>query len=84
MPVFLTLELAHRSKRSRNDRTFEQVTGIEIKYKFEDRRQGDVGICIADPSKAMEYLNWKSKITTESINNGWNFLKIIVSNYESY
>jgi len=55
---------------------FEQVTGIQIEYKFEDRRQGDVGICIADPSKAMEHLNWKSMITTEeSIYNGWNFFK---------
>lgn len=55
---------------------FEQVTGIEIKYKFKDRRKGDVGKCIADPSKAMEILNWKSKIATEeSINNGWNFFK---------
>ena len=41
--------------------TFKTATGIEIKYRFVDRRSGDVDICYADVSKAKRLLNWKAE-----------------------
>lgn len=37
---------------------FEAVTGHEIPYSVASRRNGDIAICWADPSKAKKELNW--------------------------
>jgi UDP-glucose 4-epimerase len=37
---------------------FEKVTGRKIPYTIVDRRQGDVAVCYADPSKATRVLGW--------------------------
>lgn len=42
-------------------KTFEEANGTKIPYKFTDRRLGDVAISYADPTKALEKLNWKAK-----------------------
>lgn len=41
--------------------TFSRVNGVEIPYKIEARRPGDVAACYADPSKAQELLDWKAE-----------------------
>jgi UDP-glucose 4-epimerase len=40
---------------------FEKASGKAIKYKFVDRRPGDVAQCYADPILAMKELQWKSE-----------------------
>ncbi len=37
---------------------FERASGIHIPYTIVDRRQGDVAVCYADPSKAKRKLGW--------------------------
>ncbi len=39
---------------------FEKVSGIKIPYSIVERRPGDIAECYADPSKAMEQLNWRA------------------------
>ena len=40
---------------------FEKVCGKKIPYKIASRRDGDLSILYADPSKALETLDWKAK-----------------------
>ncbi len=40
---------------------FEKVCGKKIPYKIASRRDGDLSILYADPSKALETLAWKAK-----------------------
>lgn len=39
-------------------RSFEEVTGIAIPYRFAPRRAGDIAECWADPTKARRDLGW--------------------------
>lgn len=42
-------------------KTFQEVTGVEIKYTLKGRRAGDVPMCYADSSKAKKELGWEAK-----------------------
>lgn len=46
---------------------FEKVTGREIAYKIEDRREGDIDSSFADASKALEVLGWKAEYGIEEM-----------------
>lgn len=48
-------------------KTFSKVSGKEIKYKFCDRRKGDVGISYANSSKAKRELGWSAEKTLEDM-----------------
>ena len=48
-------------------KTFEKVNSVAIKYKIVERRQGDIDICFADPSKAQNELNWKAQFNLEQM-----------------
>lgn len=50
------LELVH---------AFEKATGVQIPYRIEARRPGDVAENFADVSKAEKELGWKAKFTVE-------------------
>ena len=41
-------------------RTFEAVSGRSIPYEIRERRAGDVAVCYADPTFAMDAFGWKS------------------------
>jgi UDP-glucose 4-epimerase len=41
--------------------TFAEVTGVPVPYEFATRRQGDVAICFADASRALNVLGWKAE-----------------------
>lgn len=40
---------------------FNKVCGNKVKYKFVDRRPGDIDVCYACPDKAFKELGWKAK-----------------------
>ncbi|HHL3257183.1 MULTISPECIES: UDP-glucose 4-epimerase GalE [Citrobacter] len=42
-------------------KTFEEVTGIAIQYKIQDRRVGDIAECWSDPDLAAQELKWRAK-----------------------
>lgn len=41
-------------------KAFEEASDISIPYTFAERRQGDVAICYANPTKAKDKLNWEA------------------------
>lgn len=40
---------------------FSSVSSKEIPYEFTERRQGDIGICYANPEKAAKLLGWRAE-----------------------
>jgi UDP-glucose 4-epimerase len=62
---------------------FEKVIGRSIPYEFTRRRQGDIAVCYADPSKARVELGWKAKYTLEEMcRDSWNWQKNNPKGYE--
>lgn len=56
--------------------TFQKVNNVKVNYKIVDRRAGDLAEYYADPSKALEELNWKTEKTLEDIcRDAWNYEK---------
>jgi UDP-glucose 4-epimerase len=41
-------------------KAFEKASGKDVPYQIVDRRQGDIATCYADPSYAVEKLNWEA------------------------
>lgn len=47
--------------------TFEKVNNIKLNYVYGPRREGDIPIVYADPSKALKELNWQTTKTLEDM-----------------
>lgn len=46
---------------------FSKATGVNIPYRFAERRPGDVAVSFADPSKANNELGWSAKYGLEEM-----------------
>jgi len=46
---------------------FEQVANTIINYTINDRRDGDVATCFADPTKASRLLNWQATLDLQAM-----------------
>jgi UDP-glucose 4-epimerase len=56
--------------------TFKKVNNIDVKYKIVGRRSGDVATSLADPSKALKELGFKTTKTLEDMcRDAYNFVK---------
>lgn len=56
--------------------TFNKTNGNRVKYEFAPRREGDVPVNYADPSKAKTELNWEAKLNVEDMcKDSWNFVQ---------
>lgn len=56
--------------------TFMKVNNIDVKYEIKSRRPGDIDACYADPSYALEKLNWKAEKNIEEMcKDAYNFVK---------
>ena len=56
--------------------TFEKVNDIKLNHKYGERREGDLPEYFADPSKALNELNWKTEKTLEDMcKDSYNFIK---------
>ncbi|MGA2667750.1 MAG: UDP-glucose 4-epimerase GalE [Ignavibacteria bacterium] len=53
----------------------KEVSGIEFNVQVTSRRKGDPGILVADPTRAMNLLNWKPKYTKleDMVRTAFNF-----------
>ena len=52
--------------------SFERVNNLKINYQYSHRRKGDVAICYADSSKALEFLGWRAeKSLDEMCKDAW-------------
>lgn len=57
-------------------RAFSRASGIEIPFEFAERREGDISVCYADPSKARVELDWSAKKgLDEMCADTWNWQK---------
>ncbi len=57
-------------------RTFEEVTGVKVKYRIVGRRPGDVVQVWADTSRANEVLGWKATTPLgDTLLSAWNWEK---------
>ncbi|MDY4560825.1 MAG: UDP-glucose 4-epimerase GalE [Peptostreptococcus porci] len=55
-------------------RAFSRASQMEIPYKIVERRDGDVAMSYADPSKAKEVLNWEAGLgIDEMCRDSWNW-----------
>ena len=53
---------------------FNKVCGNKVKYKFVDRRPGDIDVCYACADKAYKELGWKAKRTLDDMcKTSYNF-----------
>ncbi|MBG9444676.1 UDP-glucose 4-epimerase GalE [Cytobacillus firmus] len=53
---------------------FSSVSSKEIPYEFTERRQGDIGICYANPEKAAKLLGWRAeKGLQEMCHDSWKW-----------
>lgn len=72
---YSVLELVH---------AFENVTGIKVPYRIVARRQGDVAICYANPSKAKKELGWVAeKGIEEMCIDSWRWQEKHPDGYDS-
>ncbi|MDB4638249.1 UDP-glucose 4-epimerase GalE [bacterium] len=56
--------------------TFEKATGVDLKYCFADRRDGDIISIYADTTKANTVLGWKAQISLEdALASAWKWEK---------
>jgi len=63
-------------------KTFEIVSEKKLPYKIEARREGDVAICYANPSKAALDLNWTAELDLHvMIRDAWNWQKLHPDGY---
>ena len=55
-------------------KTYEDVSGKKIPYRIVSRREGDIGTCYADVSKAKKVLNWEAKFELDHMcRDSWNW-----------
>ena len=56
--------------------TFKKVNNIDVKYRIVERRSGDVATSLADPSKALKELGFKTTKNLEDMcRDAYNFVK---------
>ena len=56
--------------------TFKKINNIDVPYKIKDRRPGDIDACYADPTYALEKLNWKAELTLEDMcKDAYHYIK---------
>ena len=73
-PQLLTLNLGSGQGHSVLEmlQTFERTSGKPIPHRLVDRRPGDAGTTVADPSLANEVLQWKTRRSVQEIcKDGW-------------
>jgi UDP-glucose 4-epimerase len=62
--------------------TFENVTGVKLKYRILPRRKGDIASIYADSSLASKELGWKARVTLEeTLLSAWNWEKNMMQNH---
>lgn len=61
-------------------KAFEKANNVEVSYQICDRREGDITIAYANPSKAERELGWKSETSLEeSLKTVWEWQKYLNS-----
>jgi len=63
-------------------KSFEDTSGVTIKFKYSPRRDGDLAAFWADPSKSFEKMSWKSERNIKKIcEDTWRWHKLNPTGY---
>jgi len=63
-------------------KSFEETSGVRIKFKYSPRRDGDLAAFWADSSKAFEKMNWKTERNIKNIcEDTWRWHKLNPTGY---
>jgi UDP-glucose 4-epimerase len=55
----------------------ERVANVKIPTQLVGRRAGDIGMCVAKPSRAQEELGWRTKKSLETCcHDVWRLLEL--------
>ena len=55
--------------------SYKKENNIDVPYKIVGRRDGDIGACYADPTKARELLNWEAELTLDDmVKSAYNYV----------
>ena len=55
-------------------KAFVRVNGVEVPYRIQPRRTGDIATCYCDPAKAKAELGWEAKFgIDEMVRDSWNW-----------
>jgi UDP-glucose 4-epimerase len=64
-------------------RTFSEVCGKALPYRFAQRRPGDVAALVADPARVAQSWNWRTKRDLETMcRDAWNFQQLHPAGYD--
>ena len=64
-------------------KAFQKACKKEIPYEIKPRREGDIAMCYADPSKAARVLGWKAEHTLEEMcEDSWRWQSQNPNGYE--
>ena len=56
--------------------SFQNVNGVPVPYVVGDRRDGDLALVYADPSRAREKLHWTAEKTVDDMcRDSWHFIQ---------
>ena len=54
---------------------YKNGNSVEVPYKIAPRRDGDIAECFADPTRALELLNWKAEMNLDDmVKSAYNYV----------
>jgi len=86
-PRILTVNLGTSNGYSVLDiiKAFEKASGRKIPYKIGSRRSGDIATCYADPSYAIEVLDWNAEYgLNQMCEDTWRWQSMNPNGYSKY
>jgi UDP-glucose 4-epimerase len=74
IPAIFNLGTGHGTSVLELIKTFQEVNGVNIQYKYTKRRDGDIDSMFASAELAAEKLNWKAELTLKDmVKSSWIF-----------
>jgi UDP-glucose 4-epimerase len=62
---------------------FQEATGRSVNYVVGERREGDITVAYADPSKAQSMLGWApQKTVAEALSDSWRWQQSLIDNHD--
>ncbi len=64
--------------------TFSETNDVDVPYQITDRREGDIAVCYADPTKAQQELGWiAEKTLVDMCRDSWRWQQNNPNGYQA-